>query len=204
MKDTSLGGENVRFLPTPWTLVLRGDAAALDHLARVYWKPIYFFIRRKGHDVDDAKDLTQEFWATMLQRAAVAKADPARGRFRTFLLAALQNFLRDEARAAGRQKRGPPPLPLEAEPPALPPEDAFMQGWARELLRQAVEELKPPYLDAVKRHLAGEPTGSEERNHVHRGRAMLRDIVVSRIRESLDDPAQLEAEIAEFLRWARV
>ncbi len=211
MEETSLGGPDVRFQATPWTRVLHGDAASLDHLARVYWKPIYFFVRRKGHDVEAAKDLTQEFWSTMLGRAALAKADPTRGRFRTFLLAALENFLRDEARAASRLKRGPPPVPLDVDPPAGPPEDSFNRGWARELLRQAVEELKPPYLDAVKLHVAGEKdiagklgvSDTDARNHVHRGRAKLREIVVSRIRESLDDPTQLEAEVAEFLRWIR-
>lgn len=214
--ETSLGGDNVRFGATPWTLVLRGDHEALERLIGVYWKPVYFFLRRSGRDIESAKDLTQEFWATMLDRAALAHADPSRGRFRTFLLAALGIFLRDEARAAGREKRGGGrakidfegvPEPTVDEPPDL----AFHREWSRTLLRQAVEELQPPYLEAVRRHLAGEPdiagklgiSATDARNHVHRGRAKLRDALLAKIRETVHDPGQLDAEIAEFLRSIR-
>lgn len=199
--ETSIGGENVRFQPTPWSRVLRGDAESLERLLAVYWKPIYFFIRRRGHDIESAKDLTQDFWATMLDRAALAKADPNRGKFRTFLLAALGNFLIDDA----RRKKGKP-LAVDVanlEVPEGAPEDVFNRGWARTILEEALARLDPPYRDAVKRHLAGEKLGDEARNHVHRGRAKLRDLVVSRIREGLDDPTQLDAEVAEFLRAIR-
>lgn len=199
--ETSIGGDNVRFLPTPWTLVLRGDAESLERLLAVYWKPIYFFVRRKGHDVETAKDLTQDFWATMLDRASLAKADPNRGRFRTFLLVALGNFLIDQSRRAKGK-----PLALDVanlEVPDGPPEDVFHRTWARTILEDALAQLEPPYRDAVKRHLKGETLGDEFRNHVHRGRAKLRDLVIARIREGLDDPAQLEAELADFLRAIR-
>lgn len=220
MTETSIGGEGVRFQLTPWTMVLRGDAEALEHLLRLYWKPIYFFLRRGGRDVESAKDLTQEFWAALLDRKSLGLADPARGRFRTFLLAALSNFLRDQARAAHREKRGggQPVLSLdfvEAEtrfhPSNDPPDAEFNRQWARTLLRQAVDELRSPYLDAVKLHLEGESRIAEKmgisegdaKNYVHRGRAQLREILVARIRETVDDPAQLDAEISEFLRAIR-
>ncbi|MBI2930923.1 MAG: sigma-70 family RNA polymerase sigma factor [Planctomycetes bacterium] len=223
MDDTSLGGPNVRFQPTPWTMVLRGDAQALEHLARLYWKPVYFYVRRRGCDIETAKDLTQEFWATILERASLDQADPSRGRFRTFLLATLSNFLADEARAAGRQKRGGErrvfsmdfhegETQLRLEPAVDdPPEAAFNRRWARALLQQAVEELKPPYLDAVKLHLASEKeiatklgvSESDAKNTVHRGRAQLREILVAKIRQTVDDPDQMEQEIAEFLKAIR-
>lgn len=215
MAETSIGGEVVRFQPTPWTMVLRGDAEALEHLLRLYWKPIYFFLRRSGRDVETAKDLTQEFWATLLDRKSLGLADPARGRFRTFLLAALTNFLRDQARAEHRKMRVLPLDFAEAEtrfrPSNDPPDTEFNRQWARTLLRQAVDELKPPYLDAVKMHLAGESriaekmgiSESDAKNYVHRGRAQLREILIARIRETVDDPAQLDAEISEFLRAIR-
>jgi RNA polymerase sigma factor (sigma-70 family) len=210
--ETSIGGDNVRFQPTPWTMVLRGDAEALERLLAIYWKPVYFYLRRKGHDIEEAKDLTQEFWATMLDRAALAKADPDRGRFRTFLLAALSNFRTDQAR-----RRMGKPLPVDfatVEPQLVSsgsPDEAFQRGWARSILAEAVEKLEPPYLDAVKLHLAGEKdipgklgiSDTDARNRVHRGRAKLRELVIARLRESLDDPTQLEAEIADFLRAIR-
>lgn len=223
MEETSIGGENVRFQATPWTMVLRGDSQALDHLISIYWKPVYFYVRRKGHDVETAKDITQEFWETILERASVEKADPARGKFRTFLLAALSNFLTDEARAALSLKRGGGQRLLSLDfsqgetqfrlEPASdePPEASFNRRWARTVLKEALEELKPPYVDAVKLHLAGETeiasklgvSESDAKNYVHRGRARLREILTAKIRETVDDPSQLEEEISEFLRSIR-
>ncbi len=223
VEETSLGGQNARFGATPWTLVLRGDRDSLDRLVTLYWKPVYFYLRRHGRDIESAKDLTQGFWGTMLERASLAHADPSRGRFRTFLLAALQNFLRDEHRAASREKRGGGISPLSfdfeegerryaLEPAATdPPEASFNRQWARALLQQAVDDLKPPYLEAVRLHLAGESdiatrlgvSATDARNYVHRGRGHLREILIARIRETVHDPDQLETEIAEFLRSIR-
>jgi len=80
--------------------------AALAALCRTYWYPLYAFIRRKGHSPHDAQDLTQGFFARLLEKNYVAQADRERGRFRTFLLAALSHFLSDEWDKARRQKRG--------------------------------------------------------------------------------------------------
>src|SRR5439155_6938234 len=80
--------------------------AALAELCRTYWYPLYAFIRRKGHNPHDAEDLTQAFFARLLVKNYVAQADRERGRFRTFLLAALTHFLADEWDKARRLKRG--------------------------------------------------------------------------------------------------
>jgi RNA polymerase sigma factor (sigma-70 family) len=79
---------------------------ALDQLCRTYWYPLYAFVRRKGHSPHDAQDLTQAFFARLLEKNYVAQADRERGRFRTYLLAALTHFLADEWDKARRLKRG--------------------------------------------------------------------------------------------------
>jgi RNA polymerase sigma factor (sigma-70 family) len=79
---------------------------ALNQLCRTYWYPLYAFIRRKGHSPHDAQDLTQAFFARLLEKNYVAQADRERGRFRTYLLAALTHFLADEWDRARRLKRG--------------------------------------------------------------------------------------------------
>ena len=76
--ETSIGGNNVRFQPTAWTVIrsaVDGSRDALDQLIAVYWKPAYFFIRRRGHDVESAKDLTQGFFGSLLERDFFARVD---------------------------------------------------------------------------------------------------------------------------------
>src|ERR1017187_2326287 len=85
---------------THWSVVLaatRSDTtraqAALEHLCRIYWYPIYHFVRREGHSTHDAQDLTQEFFARLLEKHWIADADQSRGRFRSFMLLMLKRFL---------------------------------------------------------------------------------------------------------------
>src|SRR5688572_4114943 len=92
-----------RFATTQWTLVLaagrRGSAeadVALAQLCSLYWYPIFAFVRRRGHSVEDAQDLTQSFFARLIEKEDFAAADRDRGRFRTFLLTACQHFLLNE------------------------------------------------------------------------------------------------------------
>ena len=101
------------FTTTHWSVVLAArdtDSpeadAALAELCRTYWYPLYAFVRRKGHSPHDAQDLTQAFFARLLEKNYVAQADRERGRFRTYLLAALTHFLSDEWDKARRLKRG--------------------------------------------------------------------------------------------------
>ncbi|MBI2929519.1 MAG: RNA polymerase sigma factor [Verrucomicrobia bacterium] len=106
-------GRKLVFATTHWSVVLAaGDAdspqahEALAQLCRTYWYPLYAFVRRQGHSPEDAQDLTQAFFARLLEKNYVAQADRARGRFRSFLLAALTHFLADEWDKAQRLKRG--------------------------------------------------------------------------------------------------
>jgi RNA polymerase sigma-70 factor (ECF subfamily) len=102
-----------QFHTTHWSVVLAAGQTktahsieALAELCRTYWYPLYAFVCRKGHSPHDAQDLTQAFFARLLEKNYVAQADRERGRFRTFLLAALTHFLADEWDKAQRLKRG--------------------------------------------------------------------------------------------------
>ena len=103
------------FTATHWSVIEaagRGDTEpqrarlALAELCRIYWAPLYSFVRSRGYSVHDAQDLTQSFFAHLIEREIYTKADPQKGRFRTFLLASLKNFLADSYSYAQRQKRG--------------------------------------------------------------------------------------------------
>src|SRR6266576_6014871 len=109
----SLYPRGQRFATTHWSVVLAAgktntphSTEALEELCRTYWYPLYAFVRRKGHSPPDAQDLTQAFFARLLEKNYVAQADRERGRFRTYLLAALTHFLADEWDKARRLKRG--------------------------------------------------------------------------------------------------
>lgn len=106
-------GSAGQFTSTHWTVVLtagqglsREADAALEQLCRTYWLPIYTFVRRRGHDAHEAEDLTQEFFARLLERRFLKSVDPAKGRFRSFLLSSLEHFLANEWRRSQAQKRG--------------------------------------------------------------------------------------------------
>ena len=102
-----------QFTTTHWSVVLAaGDtaslqsAAALEQLCRTYWYPLYAFVRRKGQGPHDAQDLTQAFFARLLEKNYLANANPERGLFRTYLLTALNHFMSDEWDKTRRLKRG--------------------------------------------------------------------------------------------------
>jgi RNA polymerase sigma-70 factor (ECF subfamily) len=144
------------FQTTSWGIVLAASetessegVAALERLCGIYWAPLYSYLRRKGQDPEAAQDLTQQFFLKLLQRDTIKRADQSRGRFRTFLLASLQNFLVDEWKAAQAVKRGAGRLPIsldgleEHERMALEPADtdtpaqAFERRWAQVVLDEA-------------------------------------------------------------------
>ena len=112
------------FASTHWSMVVEaGDAhsqvaeQAPADLCRCYWPPVYTFVRRRGHPAADAQDLTQAFFAFVLEKRVYTRADPDRGRFRTFLLTALKHFLADARARTQALKRGDDDefLPLSEE-----------------------------------------------------------------------------------------
>lgn len=178
-----------RFLTTRWSVVLAaggepcaesGPAAkdALSLLCQTYWYPLYAFVRRRGHGADEARDLTQAFFVHVLEKNAIGAADPERGRFRSFLLTALKNFLANEWSRASAEKRGGGRrvLPLSAdfdsaerlygrEPTdTLTPERLYERRWALTLLDAVLLDLQKQYIaggkaelfDALKPYLTGD------------------------------------------------
>ena len=110
------------FATTHWSVVLAASqqdspasSNALAKLCSTYWYPLYAYVRRRGHDAHQAQDLTQEFFARLLQRNFLQNVAPDKGRFRSFMLASLKNFLANEWDRAQTQKRcgGVAPIPFE-------------------------------------------------------------------------------------------
>jgi RNA polymerase sigma-70 factor (ECF subfamily) len=136
---------------------------ALARLCQIYWYPLYAFVRRHGRGPEDAQDLTQGFFTHLLENRALATVDPAKGRFRSFLLTSLRNFMAKEWDRAQAQKRGGGRihLPLDAasaetryvREPADPasPDKVFERNWALTLLEQVLERLRAEQAAAGKR-----------------------------------------------------
>jgi len=146
---------------THWSVVLAagkseasGPQSALESLCRAYWYPLYAYVRRRGRSVEDAQDLTQEFFARLLAGNWVGDADRAKGRFRTFLLTALERFLANEWRRGHARKRGGGAewVPLDttlAESRycadtgnALTADRLYDRQWARALLERVLQRLE--------------------------------------------------------------
>ena len=147
------------FAPTRWTLIcaaVEPDASpqaeqALDELCRIYWYPLYVFVRRAGHDAQEAQDLTQGFFARFLAGNYLHDVDRDKGKFRSFLLACLKHFLANEWDRGHAQKRGEGQqiVPLNAETRyekeaahALTPDRLFDRQWALTLLDQVLSRLR--------------------------------------------------------------
>jgi DNA-directed RNA polymerase specialized sigma24 family protein len=173
------------FASTRWTVVRQAADSqtssehalnALSELCQIYWRPVYLFLRRQGIRQHDAQDLTQSFFADLIESRTYARADQMKGRFRSFLLGTLKHFLahaRDHGRA---QKRGGGALPVQLNEAVLFEAEAraarcqnwsadgvFDREWAASLLRQALDRLALEYtvagkealFEALKVHLAG-------------------------------------------------
>jgi len=132
-------------------------ATALEALCHAYWYPLYAYVRRRGHSPPDAQDLTQEFFAQLLEHNWVARADRRKGRFRSFLLMAITRFLANEWDKSKTLKRGGQirlvPLPLDtaenhySREPAdtATPEQVFEKQWALALLESVLNQLREDY-----------------------------------------------------------
>lgn len=222
------------FATTRWSIVLAAggptgpDArAALETLCSTYWYPLYAYARRRGSDRHAAEDLTQGFFATLLERGSVASADPQRGRFRAFLLTAFQRFAVNEHERATAQKRGGDLKTLSidfddgesrfASEPSheMTPEREYERRFALALLArvlQAVERERPadadllPFVggagDARPYTEIAARRGSTEaavKVAVHRLRARYREILRAEIRETVADEADVDDEIRHLV-----
>ena len=157
------------FVTTRWSLALSAgtqtsplSADALEDLCRAYWFPLYAYVRRCGHSPSDAQDLTQAFFARLLEKKYLDVVQPGRGKFRWFLLASLRHFLANERDRARAEKRGggKPHIPIDqlmaedqySREPAheLTAEKLYERTWALTLLEQARVQLRAEFAAANK------------------------------------------------------
>jgi RNA polymerase sigma-70 factor (ECF subfamily) len=167
--NNQTSGPNSGFLTTHWSVVLLAGqeesaqaAAALDHLCRIYWYPLYAFARRSGYSPHDAEDATQSFFEHLIEQSALAKADPQRGRFRSFLLTSFKNHCGQERLKAKARKRGGGRefVPLDetaaegryCQEPADPqnPEQLFERRWVLALIEAVLQRLEAEYAATAK------------------------------------------------------
>lgn len=160
------------FATTRWSLVLAAadlrDSTgrhALETLCEAYWFPIYAFIRGRGRSAVDAQDLTQEFFATLLDKQYLQTADPDRGRFRAFLLTMVKHFLSNEREKAGALKRGGAVRLIsidanlseqryQSQPAAArTAEQAYDRQWAMSVIDQSLTRLRESYTQEGKSDL---------------------------------------------------
>jgi RNA polymerase sigma factor (sigma-70 family) len=163
MLDSALGSARW-FATTHWSVVLaakQGEpseaAAALEKLCRTYWPPLYAYIRRDGYEVTEAQDLTQEFFGRLLSRDYLQRLQQQQGKFRSFLLAYLKNFLSEQRRKAGAQKRGGRCIFISLDEPLgeegyllepvdeLTPDQVFERRWAQAVMQTALDRLREEY-----------------------------------------------------------
>ncbi len=221
------------FLTTRWSLLAQaglGEAQAreqaLEALCRGYWKPVFEFVLHAGFDWQEAQDVTQAFFAKVLEKNALAKADRDLGRFRTYVLSMLKRFISDWKEHARREKRGgghchlsldweqAPPIAAQGEPLEL----AFDRRWALTLMERATAALREEAREAGREALflalapclGADPAATQyeriardfgmSRNSVakasHRLRERFRELVRREAAKTLADAADLEAELA--------
>ena len=181
--ESENGSREGAFNTTHWSVVLQAGGSdspqatdALATLCRAYWFPLYAYVRRQGHTVEDAQDFTQEFFARLLERKSFRLADRNRGRFRTFLLTSLKHFLVNEWRKVNCEKRGGGRLVISldaevtethflAEPvDNRTPDKAFDRQWAVVVLDRVLNQLQVEFgsggrgrlFEALKSCLIGE------------------------------------------------
>jgi RNA polymerase sigma-70 factor (ECF subfamily) len=224
------------FPDTRWTLIASSRAspaarrAALDELLGAYWRPLYLYARRKGRDREASQDAVQGFIAHLLEREFLARLDPARGRFRSFLRTAFDHFLANEHERESAAKRGgglrPVALDFDVAESALcaqveTPESAYDREWALGVMERAQARLKEEFdsgvrsgpFDTVARFFRfdGSPshadaardagmTPQQFKAFLHRARVRFRDLVRQDVAHTVSTPEETELEMAELIR----
>ena len=224
--DTSIGGPEGRFPSTQLTLLKSANGGlpneSMERVVALYWKPVYCFIRHRfGKDNEDAKDLTQSFFATALEREFFERFDPAKASFRTYLRMAVERFAANQHASDGRQKRGGEfefePIEEEQASAADTPERVFEREWHRQVFSLALDDLRtlcegsdkrlrfqifelydlsdgerPSYADIAARHGIAETTVT---NHIAWARRTLRMLVTERVRGVTASDDELREEM---------
>jgi RNA polymerase sigma-70 factor (ECF subfamily) len=237
-RETAIGGDGGQDFPrTRWSRIVatRGKApeerrTVLEEVLLASWRPLYFFARRKGLDVERAKDATQSFCAHLLERDFLERLDPGKGKLRGYLKTALEHWLANQHEAERAQKRGGGKvISLDAEKAEAElgtfPEDpgaAFDREWVLAILARALAKLEQEFadgtrkgpFDVVRRYFAldGQPPSYEDgakacattvpafKASIHRARTRYRELVRAEVRETVQDPPETDAEVDELLR----
>jgi RNA polymerase sigma factor (sigma-70 family) len=188
--------------------------AALESLAQAYWSPLYEFARRRGLRAEDAQDAVQEFFSRLIERNGFASADPARGRFRTWLRASFSYFLADAYDRARALKRGGDRriVSLEVEPAAATNRE-FDRDWARLVLRRAMDALQAErayHVEMLRETLGAESPSMKElaaryglseqdvKNRLFRARRRLRELLLAEVRGHVENPADADQELRDL------
>ena len=223
--DTAIGGRNGQF-PTTHLSLLEANAsglttAAMDQVIALYWKPVYKFIRFKFQkDNEDAKDLTQGFFASAMQRDFFSRFDPEKAPFRTYLRMAVERYAASQYASANRQKRGGE---IQFEPVeehhavTEAPEEGFEREWRRQLFSLSLDDLRshcetngkqiqfqvfceydlcdsdrPSYAELALRYGIAETSVT---NYLAWARRMLRSFVTERLRSTTANARDLHQEM---------
>jgi RNA polymerase sigma-70 factor (ECF subfamily) len=222
------------FPTTRWTLILAARespaarSAALEELLGRYWQPLYLFARRKGLGPDDAPDAVQGFMAHLLERDFLARLDPERGRFRSYLRTAFSNFIVNQHEREAAQKRGGGLAALDfdaleerlgSEPAGA--EAAFDRAWAIGVMARALDDLHREFESGARRGpfevvarffqsddpppyaaVAAENgmTIPQLKAFLHRARVRFRELVRSAVADTVSDASEVDAEIADLFR----
>jgi RNA polymerase sigma factor (sigma-70 family) len=224
------------FEETHWSVVLEaakthapGSQSALAHLLQSYWRPLYLYVRQRNAEHHDAQDAIQGFFMSLLENRSLGRANPERGRFRTFLLASLNNYLANEYRREQRVKRGGEfefvPMSAATEfdvsGSSDPPEMEFDREWARALLDRALQTTEQDYakrgkealFGGLRQFLTGAPdlpgytavsaqlgiSAASAKVEVHRLRAQFREKLRREVACTVTEPGEIDDEL-QYLR----
>ena len=237
-EDTAFQREGAAsFLTTAWSVVREAQDPAgelyrrsVEELCSTYWKPVYAFIRGRGWNAEEARDLTQEYFSRFLEKELVRRADRSKGRFRSFVLVTVERFLRDELDKRERRRRAHERMAEErarsdAAACASDPEEEFNRELASEILSRVLDRMRVQcaergqerYHAAFCARVEGEAEGSapsyeelasrlgmsvtDVTNAIHRGRAIFRMLLREEIRKGVATEAEVDAEIADLRRY---
>ena len=232
MSDTKFQ-ENVNaagrgFNPTSWSLILKASAGHSGELAefcRRYWHPLYAYARRAGQGPEDAQDLSQGFFAYLLEKEDVLqKADAEKGKFRNFLLTLFKRYMQNEWQRGQAKKRGGDQVQVDYEDAEfclsdvkeLGPDDAYQRAWALTLLEQAMDELEGRFMargdverwNLMKPYLNGDSEAGLREGAdllgitenaftvaIHRLRRDFSKVLRKLVADTLNDPSEVQEEL---------
>jgi len=208
--ETTIGGMRSQFGETRWTVIRRAQEGSAEDIALLlhdYWKPIYFYVRRHGHDIESAKDLTQSFCVAFLEKNFLKSVSADQGRFRAFVMAALKHFLSDQWDRARAVKRGGRYNFVQAEVDLAStdptPERAFFKGWASAVLERAKARAKDDIPPEDLAMLEGGPspegvTPENRKNRVRKARERLRECLREEIQPLVELNSDVDSELNEL------